>query len=127
MVIASYTIWDKYAVSSVMVYPLILDYSSSLLRTVALAPVAVRKKQEVFQEWKQHRKEIIWVAILNPLAFILVLTAMIVSPVSYVAPAREMSILIGVVLGARFLSEGHLVQRAIASAMIIIGIIALSI
>lgn len=127
MAIASYTIWDKYAVSSVMVYPLILEYSSLLLRMIVLVPIAIRKKQEVFLGWKQHKKETIWVAILNPLAFILVLTAMIASPVSYVAPAREMSILIGVVLGAKYLSEGYVVRRVIASVMIIIGIVALSV
>jgi drug/metabolite transporter (DMT)-like permease len=127
MAIASYTIWDKYAVSSVMVYPLILEYSSLLLRMIVLAPIAIKKRQEVSLGWKQHKKETIWVAILNPLAFILVLTAMIASPVSYIAPAREMSILIGVVLGAKYLSEGYVVRRVIASAMIIIGIVALSV
>ncbi len=127
MAIASYTIWDKYTVSAVMVYPLILEYSSLLLRMIVLAPIAIKKKHEVSLGWKRHKKETIWVAILNPLAFILVLTAMITTPVSYVAPAREMSILIGVVLGAKYLSEGYVVRRIIASAMIIIGVVALSI
>lgn len=46
------------------------------------------------------------VAIFSPLAYILVLTALVFTPVSYVAPAREISILIGAVMGARLLSEG---------------------
>ena len=39
------------------------------------------------------------VAILSPLAYILVLFALAHAPVSYVAPARELSILVGAVAG----------------------------
>ncbi len=54
-----------------------------------------------------HRREAIGVALLNPLAYILVLTALVSTPVSYIAPARELSILIGAAMGARWLKEGQ--------------------
>jgi uncharacterized membrane protein len=46
--------------------------------------------------------------------------------VSYVAPAREIGILIGAVLGARLLREGHLARRALGAAAMVVGVIALA-
>ena len=64
--------------------------------------------------------------VLSRLAYILVLTALVVSPVSYVAPAREIGILIGAVLGARVLAEGHVMRRGIGAAAMVVGVLALA-
>ena len=127
--IALYTLWDKQAVShgDDAIPPLILDYASSLLRMFVLLPVAIHKRTEIKNLMSSHRWKVVLVALLNPLSFILVLTALIFSPVSYVAPAREMSILIGVIFGAKLLSEGNLKLRLSAAALMLIGIIILSI
>jgi drug/metabolite transporter (DMT)-like permease len=61
-----------------------------------------------------------------PLAYILVLTALAVSPVSYVAPAREASILIGTLFGVRLLKEGHLGIRLIGALAIVLGLVGLA-
>jgi hypothetical protein len=50
---------------------------------------------------------VIGIGVLVPAAYILVLVAMTISPVSYVAPAREESILIGTLMGTNLLSEGQ--------------------
>jgi hypothetical protein len=51
---------------------------------------------------------------------------MITTPVSYYAPARELSILIGAFMGARFLSEGDVRRRLTATGAIAAGVIALA-
>jgi uncharacterized membrane protein len=66
------------------------------------------------------------VAILSPLAYILVLTAMVFTPVSYVAPAREMSILFAALMGAHYLSEPDPARRLVAAALIVVGIAGLA-
>jgi drug/metabolite transporter (DMT)-like permease len=124
--IAAYTLWDKRAVSAVMVSPLILDYGSTLTRVVLLMPVAFWKQKETRAEWCKHRRQVLAVAFLNPLSFILVLIALIHSPVSFVAPARELRILFGVVLGGRFLSERNTSKRLFASILMLGGVAALS-
>lgn len=124
--IATYTLWDKHAVSTLMIPPLIQDMGSSVVRSVALAPFAARRTHEVRHLWTKHRLEAIGVAVLSPLAYILVLTAMSFTPVSYVAPAREVSILIGTLMGARLLSEGHTSRRIVAAAAMVVGIAALA-
>ena len=56
--------------------------------------------------WSAHRWPILGVAVLSEFSYILVLTAMSTTPVSYVAPAREVSILIGTVSGRGYWPKG---------------------
>lgn len=125
--IATYTVWDKYAVSALLISPLLLDGSSNLARAVLLTPTVVGKWDKVRETWSRHRREAIGVALLSPLAYILVLFAMSVSPLSYVAPLRECSVLIGTFMGTRFLAEKHMGRRMGAALVILIGIVLLAI
>ncbi len=120
--IGSYTLWDSYAVRSLLIPPLVLDYCANLGRTLFLAPYAARRRARVIAVWRAHHRAAIGVAILCPLSYILVLTALTFTPVSYVAPAREVSVLIVVVLGTRFLSEGRLAPRLAAASVILAGL-----
>ena len=49
------------------------------------------------------------------------------APVSYVAPARELSILVGAVAGVTVLDEGDRRRRMIAAGAIFVGIVALAV
>jgi len=109
--IAAYTLWDKRAVSVLGIPPVLLDWGSNLGRTVLVAPVALARFDAVRAVWRAHRGEVILVALLTPMAYILVLTALVFTPVSYVAPAREISILVGTAMGARLLAEGDARRR----------------
>lgn len=125
-VIAVYTLWDKHAVTTVMVAPLLLDWGSNAGRSLLLTPVAWRMRGTVRALWRTHRREAVGVAVLAPLAYILVLTALSVSPVSYVAPAREVSILFGTIFGVRLLGEGRLGRRVAGAVAIVVGLTALA-
>lgn len=126
VVIALYTLWDKTAVSVVLVPPLLYDWATVVGQALVVTPVALRRWGAVREAWARHRGELIGVAVLSRLAYILVLTALVVSPVSYVAPAREIGILIGVILGARVLAEGHVMRRGIGAAAMVVGVLALA-
>jgi drug/metabolite transporter (DMT)-like permease len=125
--IAAYTLWDKQAVSAFGVAPLVLDWGANVGRALLLTPFAVKYSDETITEWREHKYEAIVIAILIPLSYILVLTAMTFTPVSYVAPAREISILIGTALGARLLAEGDAPRRLAAAGAILIGIVGLAV
>src|SRR5262244_2701247 len=86
--IAAYTLWDKQAVSKYAVAQVLLDWGANLGRTFLLTPFALRHWEHARNEWHIHRFEAVGVALLVPLSYILVLTAMEFTPVSYVAPAR---------------------------------------
>lgn len=124
--IAAYTLWDKQAVSRFAMTPLVLDWGANLGRAIMLTPFAVRFWPSTKIEWRDHRYEAICIAVLIPLSYILVLTAMRFTPVSYVAPAREISILIGTIMGARLLAEGDARRRLVAAATMVLGLIGLA-
>jgi drug/metabolite transporter (DMT)-like permease len=126
MVIASYTLWDKHAVATLLIPPLLYDWANGVGRAVLLAPYALNHRQEVARHWREHRKAAVMVGLLSPLSYILVLTALTFSPVSTIAPAREISILIGALLGAKLLSEGDTLRRLAAAAVMMTGVVFLA-
>ena len=125
--IASYTVVDKQAVSAVLIPPILQDWGANLGRVIVMAPLAMRRREEVRAAWHHKRKAVILVALLCPLSYILVLTAMVFTPVSYVAPAREISILVAALMGAHWLQEGDVPRRIAAAAAMAIGVVALAI
>ncbi len=126
VIIATYTIWDKYAVSVLLIPPILYEWSGDLIRTIVLSREVRHQWTEVQSEWRQHRLEAVGIAILSPLAYILVLTALQFSAVSYVAPFREVSILIGAAMGTVFLGEGEIKRRWLAASVIVVGVMALA-
>jgi drug/metabolite transporter (DMT)-like permease len=126
--IASYTLWDKRAVSVLLIPPIVYEWGANVFRALILTPQAVRRWPEVRAEWasRSNRTAALAVAALSPLAYMLVLTALAISPVSYVAPAREIGILFGVLIGARSLAEADIGRRSVAAVLMVGGVIALA-
>lgn len=127
VLIASYTLWDKYAVGTLRVPPLLYYWASIFVQALLLTPLAARGAGRVRADWRLHRREALGVAILSPLSYILVLTALTFSPVSYIAPAREVGTLLGTAMGIRFLTEPAGRRRLVAAAAIVLGVIALAV
>ncbi|HKP52166.1 MAG TPA: DMT family transporter [Chloroflexia bacterium] len=125
-VIAVYTLWDKQAVGPLMVPPVLYFVLAGVARITILTPYIGGHWGEVRREWATNRIEVLGLALFSPLSYILVLTALAFTPVSYVAPAREVSILIGAIMGARLLSEGDAGRRLLASCAVVAGITALA-
>ncbi len=124
--IAGYTLWDKYAVSIMAVSPVLMYWGTTVCQALLLLPYALKNREAAAYQWKTNRAAVFWVAVLCPLSYILVLTAMVFTPVSYVAPAREVSILIGAVMGARLLAEGDAKLRIAAAIVILTGLTCLA-
>ncbi|MDE2573105.1 MAG: EamA family transporter [bacterium] len=124
--IAVYTLWDKHAVGVLLISPIIYDCLGNFGRALVLAPLAWRRRDEVVEEWRSHRAAVAVVAVLSPLAYLMVLFALRIAPVSYVAPARELSIVIGTFLGLRVLSEGQARRRIAAATVVVAGIVAIA-
>lgn len=125
--IAGYTVWDQRAVSHLHLPPVIYDCGTSVVMFLVLAPFAWRRRDEVAREWREHRLNAAAVGVLGAVGYVLILTAMRFTPVSYIAPAREVSIVIGAFFGARFLKEADAHRRLWAAAGMAVGIIALAI
>lgn len=125
--IAIYTIWDKWSVSAWLIPPLVYDWGCNASRCAVLVPWAHRRAPgDMARAWRERRRTALAIALLSPLSYILVLTAMVFTPVSLVAPAREVSILFAALMGAHFLREGDFARRLVAAAGMALGIAGLA-
>jgi len=121
--ISVYTITDKASVAAWLIPPLVYDWGCNFFRSLVLVPLTQRRwPGAIGKAWRERRKTVVAIAILSPLSYILVLTAMVFTPVSLVAPAREVSILFAALRGAHFLGEGDLVRRLVAAAGMALGV-----
>lgn len=124
--IAAYTINDGYAVRYQGANPLLFDWLGIALRVLFLSPWAWVERQAVVRALRLDWRPILVVAAISPLAYILVLYAMTWAPVSLVAPAREVSMLIAAFLGVKLLNEGDWIRRVVGASLIAAGVAALA-
>jgi drug/metabolite transporter (DMT)-like permease len=124
--IAAYTLNDGYAVKVLWISPFVIDFTGNLFRMLVLAPRAFRDRGELAREARVYRRPVIVVSVLGPLGYILVLFAMRMAPVSHVAPARELSTLVGAWFGSRLLRESSGPWRIAGAALIVAGVVSLA-
>jgi drug/metabolite transporter (DMT)-like permease len=127
--IAAYTLWDKHVVAVLAFSPIVYEIARAVAQTIIMAPFAVTtgaQRAALAATWSACRREVLGVALLSPVAYVLVLFALARAPVSFVAPAREISIVFGALLGARLFGEGDALQRGAAAVLMLAGIVALA-
>ena len=121
--IASYTLWDNYSVNHLEVPPLPYFVLGTVLQLPWLTGLMVARRQTPIREvWRATRGPALVVGLLSPLAYILVLRALQLAPVSLVAPARETSIVIGALFGWLVLKEPRPARRLVGAAVVLVGI-----
>jgi drug/metabolite transporter (DMT)-like permease len=123
--IAGYSVIDGYAVKVLAIGPIVLDYFGNVLR-VPMLWAAARDRAALRAAWQTQWRYALVVATLGPLGYVLVLYALTLAPLSHVAPAREMSMLMAALLGGRLLGEGDAGWRIAGAACIAAGVIALA-
>jgi hypothetical protein len=87
--IAAYTLWDKRAVGPLALSPIVPYWGTNLANAALLTPVALRERDELRRAWTLSRMRAAVVGLLSPLAYVVVLYALVHAPVSYVAPAAR--------------------------------------
>ena len=122
--IAAYTLWDARAVTVLAMSPILLHAGTNVVEAALLAPMAVRRWTDVRATLRGHWREVLIVAVLSPLAYLLILFALQLAPVAIVAPAREMSVVFVGLAGWLLFREPHPLQR-LAGATVVLGGIAL--
>lgn len=127
--IAAYTLWDAHSVlaSGLAVFPIALMWGSSMTEVVLLAPFALRSRAKVHSVWHQHWREVLIVATISPLAYVLVLFALQMAPVAMVAPVRELSVVFVTLAGAFLLHEAEPRKRLIGAGIVVTGVVMIAI
>lgn len=121
--IASYTLWDSHSVTGLGVPPLPY-FALGLLLQLPFLSLLVRGRApgRVLEVWASARTQALTIAVLSPLAYLLVLRAMQLAPVALVAAGREASIVVGAGFGWLVLREARPALRLLGAGMVLAGI-----
>ena len=123
--IASYSIVDKIGVSKA--HP--LAYIIALFWCMAAFMIPFVLWQRGFKRlgnlWRRRWPALVTAGLMSLGAYLLVLIAMRLTQVSYIAALREISVVLAALLGSRVLREPHGGRRVLASAAVALGLILL--
>ena len=119
--IAAYSLVDKAGVARLhpVPYIAILGVGMSLL----LVPAMVRRRVALAREWQTNWRAILVASTLNLTSYLLVLFAFRLSKAGYVVAAREISIVLSVVIGRLWFGERGLGARFAAASLVLAGVI----
>jgi uncharacterized membrane protein len=128
VLIASYSVWDKAALDHLS--PVTLNGFSMAGHMLVLTPLALYLgggTGTIREEWRTHGRSAVVAGVLAPLGYLMVLAALTTSRISYVAPAREIGIVLGAAMGVLLLHEGYGSARIAGAALIVAGVITLAV
>ena len=122
LTITLYSLVDKKGVEYIQ--PFLYIYLIALGSAIGLTPYMLRNygPASLGRELRLNIRAIVVAGILFFVAYGLVLTAFSLSRVSYVAPAREVGIVIGVLMGVFILKESFGRGRLLGSGFIVLGL-----
>jgi drug/metabolite transporter (DMT)-like permease len=126
--IACYTLWDQHSVTELDMPPVFYYWGSTVAYTLLISPLVFRAPVLPWNSTfaRSHFRPALAVAVLSSISYSLVLTAMTLAPLSYVATLRESSILVATIFGVWFLGEPLTQRKAIAACLIVFGIFGLT-
>jgi len=126
LLISGYTLIDGYAVKVWLISPVLIDYFGNFARIPFMLPTALRDRARFVEACRAQWKHALFIATISPLAYVLVLYAVQLAPLSHVAPAREVSMLFAALLGGKLLGEGDRGLRIVGAAFIALGVAGLA-
>jgi len=126
-VIAAYTVLDGYSVKRLLIGPILIDYFGNVVRLPFMLPSALRDRAGFADAWRRYKWHAVVLGVVSPVAYVLVLYAVQLAPLSHVAPAREVSMLFAALLGGRLLGEGDRGPRLLGAGLMAAGVILLAV
>ncbi len=126
VLIAGYTVLDGYAVKRLLIGPILIDYFGNMARLPFMVPTALRDRAGFVDAWRRFKWHALVLAAVSPLAYVLVLYAVRVAPLSHVAPAREVSMLFAAFLGGKLLGESDRGKRFLGAGLMAAGVVLLA-
>lgn len=124
LAIAFYSLVDKVGVG--LVYPPVYIYLLLLITWLVITPgVLIRERGWLKSEWRCRKRSIVVVGFLSGFTYLMILFALTISKVSYVAAVREVSIVLSAYFGVVWLGERHGPQKLLGALLIAMGVVAI--
>jgi drug/metabolite transporter (DMT)-like permease len=120
LTIAAYSVVDKAGVARV--HPLAYISLMGIGMSAVLAPFILRRQEALAREWRTNARAIAVASTMNLTSYLLVLFAFRLSKAGYVVAAREISIVLSVVIGSVVFREGHVAPRLAGAAVVLGGV-----
>lgn len=125
--IAGYHLTDKYgALHATSPLAYLCAMHCFLVPFLGLMTLRLRRPAAIVAEWRRNWRLIIAASLFCLVAYWMVVTAMKLAPVAYVAATRNLSILMGVVFGVATLKERGLGWRLSGAGLMLLGIAAVA-
>ena len=120
--IAGYSLVDKIGVT--IVHPPVYIYLMFVITLLLLSPyVFVKERLDLKKEWNINKIQILIVGFLDLFTYLMILFALQISKVSYVAAVREVSIVFSALIGIMLLQEKHAPQKLAGAVLISLGVV----
>ena len=120
--IAAYSLIDKVGVS--VVYPPVYIYLMLVLAWLFLSPYVLAKQQRwLREEWNMNKGTILGLGFVVLFTYMMILFALRISKVSYVAAVREVSIVFSALYGIVWLNERYARQKLVGAVLIALGVV----
>lgn len=120
--VIGYSIVDKLAMASID--PVVYIFWLFLISMALLTPyVVTRRRNELAAAWKENKKHSIAIGLGATAGYLLILYVYKVAQVSYVVAVREMSVVVGSVLGVACLREPLSIRKIASIAMVVAGLV----
>ena len=126
LTVAAYSAVDGYAIKVLLVNPVVYLYLSNVLRVALQAPWVLRDRTALLQAARSQWRHVVSIALLSPVAYVLVLLALQQAPLSHVAPTREASMLFAALLGGWMFQERDRASRLAGAALVAAGVAVLA-
>lgn len=91
--------------------------------SLLLVPAVWARRRALSEEWRTNWRAILAASTMNLTSYLLVLFAFTLSKASYVVAARELSIVLSVLIGRVWFGEGRLGPRLAGAAVILAGVV----
>lgn len=114
---------DKTGVDSYSAYHFTYVLVCFMLGIMSLNLLRPCYRGRILQEWRQSRKLVLWSGPVMLCSFLSFRYGLQLSPVSYAVPVRQVSLLIGVIIGLLFLGESCGRIRLASSGLILAGVV----
>jgi drug/metabolite transporter (DMT)-like permease len=119
--IAAYSLVDKVGVTRLHPLPYLVILGAGM--TLLMAPVVLLARGALVEEWRTNWRAILVASSLNLTSYLLVLFAFRLAKTGYVVAARELSIVLSVLIGRLWLGERGLGRRLAAAALVLAGVV----
>jgi uncharacterized membrane protein len=120
--IALYSVNDKVGVR--WVHPALYAYIFFVGSVLLAAPYFwLRRRDSTVACWRENRRSILLAGVLAPATYVTALLAFRLGPVSYLAPMRELSIVVAALLGMIVLGEPRSYSRLASVSLTAVGVI----